>query len=940
MIPFAGPVNSCVARYVPRRAACLLVCAAVAALATLAGCKPRSGSSADSGKRPERDQAWNVLLISVDTTRADHLGCYGHPVIKTPNIDRLAAEGTLFTQCIASAPMTLPSHATMLTGSYQYVHGARDNGSFQLDGANETLAEILRGAEYTTHAEVSASVMNHPFGLDQGFETYGDMLNRDPFAGRTENPTDETPDTPAKKQLPAYVRRDAANITEAGLDLLRKHAKERFFIFLHYFDPHMPHTAPSRFTDRYTDGYLAEIAYFDEQFGRILDELRALELEKNTLVILTSDHGEGRGQHGESTHSFFIYDSTQHVPLILRAPGRIPARHAVLTQVGLIDIAPTVTGFLGLARTPQMQGVNLLDVIRQPALTQQRPIYADTFTPKFDFQYSPLRFIRCDGWKYIHSPAPELYHVSEDRFELFDLASAEPERVEKMRTQLYELIADSPEAPAGRASPRTMSDDERARLQALGYLGPSSSKTATAEMTGSELDQFEPVGANPRDRIEAIQMLSRAFGALTAGQFEAAEALYRKLIEVEPNNPRAHHELGDALGGLNRADEALAAYRRALELDPGNPTTRAAIATILTIKGDYEVAEKEFRDVLAEEPTKSGAHAGLANLLADQGRLEEAIVEYRIATELLPTAAELFWKWGMALRELKRLDEAEEKVRHALYLDPVLDPARVMLAEILWESERKREGIQELESMVERHAGDSSLLRRIAEWYLKLGDPASAERYFARVLEIDKDAPQAHFNLGLAVARKGDHPAAIPHFRKALELDPDYVRARAELAAALEHTGQIAEALAEYKRLTELAPQVPHAYLSVAAMHRAQGNAREVVAVLEEGLQKNPDDASLENDLAWQLATSADAAARDGERAVALAEKAAKTTSDADPGILDTLAAAYAEVGRFDDAVRTVKKAIALLQQAYGDAAVADMKQRLQLYEAGQPFHE
>ncbi|MFQ5411876.1 MAG: sulfatase, partial [Phycisphaerae bacterium] len=446
------------------------------------GCKPsgqRAAKGPSAAAEIKGEAGMNVLFVSVDTTRADSIGCYGHPVVKTPNIDRLAAEGTRFTQCISSIPITLPSHSCMMTGSYQYVHGARDNGGFVLDDANETLAEQLRAAGYATHAELGSVILNRQYGLNQGFDTYGDLHRRSDepdqrepdgaASGEEEEGASKAESSEPLKAPEAAVpwdlmSRKAKSIADAGIQLLRQNADRPFFIFLHFYDPHQPNTAPKRFADQYKDGYLAEIAYFDEQFGRIMDELRRLKLAKKTLVVFTSDHGEGRGQHGEGTHSYFLYDTTLHVPLILWNPGRIPAGRVVTTQVRLIDLAPTVLAFLGLPGTSQMQGVSLLPVLANPESDLHLAAYGDTLAPQLVFGYSALRSLRMDGWKYIHAPTPELYHVAEDPLEMFNLAASNPERVGLLRDRLKEVLIDSPDPPGSRLARTKVDEKELKKL--------------------------------------------------------------------------------------------------------------------------------------------------------------------------------------------------------------------------------------------------------------------------------------------------------------------------------------------------------------------------------------------------------------------------------------------------------------------------------------------
>ena len=328
----------------PRCCGLVLRLACAGAVLVSLGCEQRN---AERGARPARDL--NVLLISIDTLRADHLGCYGHPVIRTPNIDRIAAEGTLFEQCTTPAPITLPAHTSLMTGTYPFTHGVRDNARFHVHEDNVTLAEVLRDAGYVTGAQIAAYVLNREFGLDQGFDTYEDVET----ARRTRLAATD----------PAASERKAEVVCDGACGWLREHVGDRFFLFVHFFDPHSAYDPPGRFAAQYKNRYLGEIGYVDEQIGRLLGVLDELDLTRRTLLILTADHGEGLGEHGEDTHAHYVYDATLSVPLIFRCAGLVPAGRRVGAQVRLVDVAPTVPAMLGLPPLRDADGASLLPLL-------------------------------------------------------------------------------------------------------------------------------------------------------------------------------------------------------------------------------------------------------------------------------------------------------------------------------------------------------------------------------------------------------------------------------------------------------------------------------------------------------------------------------------------------------------------------------------------------
>ncbi len=887
----------------------------------------------------------NVILVSVDTTRADHLGCYGHPEVKTPNIDRLAAEGTRFTSCISSAPLTLPSHATMLTGSYPFVHGARDNGIFTVPAENRTLAEIVKDAGYATHAEVAAMVLDDKYGLDQGFDTYGGVppaekkpvmrqFARDPWDVELgEGPPEVAPVEPDVEN-----DRKAAEITRRGIELLTEEARlgRRFFLFLHYFDPHWPHEAPEEFASQYQDGYLAEIAYFDQEFGRLMDALRQLGLGSNTLVILTSDHGEGRGQHGEYTHSLLLYDTTLHVPLVMWCPGQIPAGQVVDAQVRLLDIAPTVVDFVRLERSPQMQGTSLLPLLADRGLDPGLACYSETMVPLNSLNYSPLRSLRGGGWKYILAPRSELYEVSSDALELFDLAEAEPGRAAAMRQDLRNVIADSPEPPGGRGGYRALSQDNARVMAALGYIS-ALAIDESAYAAGTELDHFDPVGTNPRDRIEVIDCWVEGLGAFMIGQWEVAEKLYRRFCALEPGHNSGASYLGRCLMMLDRNDEAIEMFRKAVELQPEGFLDHRVLGNLLAARGDEVEAEHHYREALRHQPQDAIGHLNLGMILARRAQFEEALAEFELAAQLSPKDATIYLHRGVTLHMLRRLEEAAASLEEALRLDPELVRAHAQLAAVRFKMGETGPAVVGLQQAMAA-LPDSPLLHfQLAQIYSSTDRMEDAGRELERLVELRPQHAIAHQSLGGNYKLRGMYPQAIAAFSKALDLRPGFPAARCLLAETLESAGRPQDALAAYVELIERSPGYAMAYSPAAELMARSGDMAGAIDLLRRGYGHMPDELDIVNDLAWRLATATDASLRNGAEAVTLAQYASTRRGDEGANELDTLAAAYAEAGRFEDAVAAAERALALAQ---GSPVAPAIAARLEMFRRGEAYRE
>lgn len=721
-------------------------CAALAsgAIAVAGGCR-----------RPEPQlpaaPGMSVLLISLDTTRADRLGCYGYAAAQTPNIDQLAAEGTLFEQCTTSVPGTLPAHTSLLTGLYPFAHGVRLNGSYRLDESYQTLAEAMRSAGYRTFARVAAMVLNREFGLDQGFEVYQDV--RAPVSTRRRTGPAELP---------------AGTISDAAIGWLRAHRSDRFFLFVHYFDPHHPYEPPEPFRASIPDPYDGEIAYTDSQVGRLLAALRELEREADTLVVLTADHGEGLGEHREPTHGFYLYDSTLHVPLILRKPGLIPAGQRVAAQVRLVDVAPTILALTGLPPLPGVHGVDLRPLLLDPARDVGLAAYAENLYPFLRLGYSQLRAWRAGGWKFIQAPRPELYDLAADPHELSDRAPLEPERVASMREELRALLAAAAPAPDGQQS--VAASDIR-RLEALGYL-----HTPPAGEPGDP-DVFEPVGENPMDHAEALELNARAIMALSTGSPPQAEAALRAALERGPQSPGVvawtHARLGSLLASLGRYAESLPHLRRSLELDPGDALVRSDYGVALLYAGELEQAESELAKAREQRTASADAYEFHAIALSALGRLEESLAAFERAVALEPALATVYAEeaatFGISQPANSQAGQGES--RRGLEL-------AALAASLGFPSA----AIPHYEAWISRQPEDAVTWALLGEAYALTGALEHAERSLRRALELNAGLVRAWDYLGVTLRGRGDAAGAVEAFRRGLALAPQNASIANELA--------------------------------------------------------------------------------------------------------------------------------------------------------------
>ncbi len=576
-------------------------------------------------------RAENLLIITADTLRADRLGAYGYKENQTPAIDRWAREGVLFEQAYAEVPLTLPSHCTLLTGQLPFTHGVRDNAGFNLASEQVTLAEILHDAGYRTAAFVSSYVLHSRFGLAQGFDLYDDAVGDSGGSGLVSS---------------ASLRRGAAETTKAFLEWLQANQRERFFVWVHFYDAHTP----------YDGTYDQQVARIDRGVSEIDAALRRLKLLDKTHVLFLSDHGESLGEHGESGHGFFIYDSTLRVPWILRpAEGFSPAARRIDTPFSLLDVVPTVLQLLGLRVAPQLQGRSALRAMAgRPVVDED--LYAESYMANFQFGWSPLRSLRSGGFKFIEAPRPELYDLRTDPSELRNLFSERQALGLQLKERLKALVA---RFGSGAASTVAIDRETAERLAALGYvaLAPPS-----AGSTGG--------GDDPKDWIGAFEGFQRILGLLhdkpNPGLFDAIQRLRGKYPEL-----RGLHTLeGLALERSGRFAEAERAYLAALSENPENNLVRTNLGQVYLRLRKFHEAEVQFQESIARDPSDYRSRNNLGMIYRLDGRLEEASKAFEEVVREVPDYVPGLVNRAIDLARKGRLEEADRLLQRALKLDP------------------------------------------------------------------------------------------------------------------------------------------------------------------------------------------------------------------------------------------------------------------------------
>ncbi|MEX2260296.1 MAG: sulfatase-like hydrolase/transferase [Bryobacteraceae bacterium] len=664
-----------------------------------------------------------VILISIDTLRADHLSCYGSGGRPTSNIDALTKGGTLFAQADAQAPLTLPSHVSMLTSTYPFANGIRDNGQ-KLSGKEITLAQVLRARGYRTGAFVGGFVLDRQFGLDRGFDTYDS-----PFRP----PADREADS-------ADLKRLGEDVVDSASRWVEKNAGSPFFLFLHLFDLHTPDNLPPAMRARFSGPrYQAELGYVDMVLGNFFDFLKKRGLYENALIVFTSDHGESLGDHGENSHGYFIYQSTLHVPLIIRWPaGMGPYPERWEDAVSLMTIAPTIVEAAGAARPPQFQGKSLIGQLVRKGPRTLEEIYSESLYAWNHFGTSSLSSLRKGRYKYIDAPKPEFYDLAEDPAEKSNLYPARRSLVQGYQQRLSSL---KPKAQAKRDGP---SAEVTARLRSLGYLA------------GSAPSLPPESGPDPKDRIGDYENYRRAIALATAGRMPESNRVLEGLLAKHADLDQVRMTLG-----LNRQKLGL-----------------------------HEQAAQSFREILAKDAANVTAHFYLANSYLELKRTDDAIRELEAT---LASASDQRRGWDQVaipaeeilarLRiEKKEYSRAKTHYSHLLSIDAGNYEAHYNLAWLAAMDKRLDEGVRHLLEAVKTKPNDAAARNALGGLYLRLGSLEKAKSELDQAVRLDSKSPWAHYNLGLVLRQQGDTAGAARQFQRALDVAPQFGPAREALS--------------------------------------------------------------------------------------------------------------------------------------------------------------
>ena len=758
---------------------CLLAIALAACSAPEPSLSPTEGLLHDPAST-------NVILLTIDTLRADRLSAYGSTQVSTLHLDRLAREGTLFENASSTVPFTLPAHTSMMTGLYPPAHGVRENVGYSVDERDATLAEMMTATGRETAGFVSAFVLDARWGLGRGFDHYLDDF-----------------DLKGMEANLGSVQRLGRETIAAALDWLdgRDDPARPFFLWIHLYDPHEPYEPPEPYRSRHRNRpYDAEVEYTDALVGELRAALEERELFEKSVFAVTGDHGEGLGEHGEMFHGYFVYDTTMRVPLIMRLPNGEGGGRRSSAAVSHVDLAPTLLDLLGARSHDQFQGVSLVPVLAGGSLDAERAVYGESFYPLLHYGWAPVRFLRTEKHKFIESPEPELYEIANDPGERVNRLEDDRPTSRELSGRFEALARDLESSRQAAAETAEMDEETLAQLRALGYV-------AGRGEAGGEYDP-DVERADAKQKVGLHILVMRAQSEIGRKNHEAAERQLRAVLEQDRGILDAHQMLGQLASRAKDHKQAIDHFQHALELDAGHRASLFGLATAYRFSGRTEEALIGYERLLDLGGHDNKASMAMAEIYTEQGDLGSAERILRVLADGDAASAQIDNHLGEVLVLQERPSEARASFESARRKNEKLAQPIFNLA-VLHEAENDEEtAIALYEQAIER-----------------------APRHF-----------QAQFNLALVYGSRGDSKRSQELLEAAIDSKPDFVRGYYFLGKLLMDTGQD---LAHAEEITRAGIAHdddqrggPLGYFVLADILNRQGKAAKALAAVEEGRRR------------------------------------------------------------------------------------------------------
>jgi len=665
------------------------------------------GPSVISRINRRRLQRMNVLLITLDTLRADHLSCYDPGRVETPNLDRLAEEGVLFEQCVSQTPLTLPAHTSILSGTYPLFHQVRDNGGFVVPQDLTLISELIRQNKITTSAFIAAYVLHSKWGINQGFDFFSDKFDLSKY----------------QTFSLGEVQKRAPEVLRDSRSWLEKNSGHRFFSWIHLYDPHTPYDPPAPFSELYREHpYRGEVAYLDHELGKFFDFLKQKKLWKNTLIIVTGDHGEMLGEHQEKTHGYFIYEASVRVPLIVHAPFAFPVKR-VKELVEHVDLAPTILEAMGIDRPASIQGRSLLDLLFGGSGRGFDRAYTETYYPRLHFGWSELKGFYRHDLKFIQAPLDELYDVRADGRESENLNLKKSFDKKKLQDELELFIREKSRHALAPVDFGKNDRDALEKLAALGYI------TAFVDTSG-KTDLVDP-----KQKIGVYMSLSEARQLKAESKIDEAIALVKRILAEDPGIVDARLFLGNLYLGQKKHREALAVFLRVLEQRPDYYVAMINIVACYKMLGDWEKVKAVLTDYMKVFPRDSSFNFEMGNVFYFQKNFDKALTFFFTAVEIDTNNTNAMRRIGEVYFLKKEMAKATEWFTRALKAN--IDLRRTYFDLALLEEEKNNSD--------------------------------KAMEYYRLELEADPHNYKAAFNLAELLRRRGRDDEAIQYYRQSID---------------------------------------------------------------------------------------------------------------------------------------------------------------------------
>lgn len=696
----------------------------------------------------------NVLLISLDTTRADHLGCYGYAPARTPNLDALARGGVLFWQAASPSPLTQPAHASIMTGMYPTHHGVRVNGNTALSQEQETMAEALAEEGYETGAFLGAFVLDGRWGLNQGFAVYDDRF-----------------DLERHRHLDlGGVQRPADQVVDAALGWLEKRQGRPFLAWIHLYDPHTPYEPPEPFrSDHGGRGpaalYDGEIAFTDQQVGRVLSWLRSKGLERKTVIVVIGDHGEGLGSHGEGTHGYFVYDYAQRVPFMVSTPFAELQGVRVDAQVSSVDVLPSVLALTGIDPPAEVHGRSLVPLMFDPREVETVYAYGESMTPNLQFGWSSLHFLRSARYKVIKAPRPELYDLATDPEEKTNVYEGQRPVAREMLARLDALMERTGRgAPAPEAA--NLDQETLERLSALGYVG--------APMKPRTSEKARPL-ADPKDKLVLFAAVQQAGERIVQDDYAGASAALEAALREEPRMPQALLMLGTAYAELGRPEDAKAQFDVVLKDDPESVQALVGLASLLMQEGKADDVIALSKRTLTLDERNAQAHTLLGEVYASLHRPAEALPSFEKAVEIQPKLTRNRLNLAGALIEMKQHARAETLLKEIVAEHPRFPLAQFNLGLLYEEQGRREDARSAYAAEVAAYPHQFKARFNLGKVLFDLGDRAGSLEQMREVMRLAPQQPEGYLFVARGLLQES---APLDEVQRLVEKGLSLARAR------------------------------------------------------------------------------------------------------------------------------------------------------------------